>query len=82
VNSLNNVGAMPEFLNGEYRASNEIVDTSTIESLAPYEHAAATVPIGRETRDYRLTIESYLWAPLTIKAIEWQGQLFYRARRL
>jgi hypothetical protein len=83
VNDLNGVGSNGSaFVNGEYRAYNETTDTGSIASLAPYDHASASIPIGRETREYRLTLESYLWAPLTIKSVEWIGQLFYRARRL
>jgi hypothetical protein len=83
VNETNGVDANGlAFVNGEYRAYNEDLTTADIASLAPFEHANATIPVGRETREYRLTLQSYLWAPLTLKAIEWMGQLLYRSRRL
>jgi hypothetical protein len=85
INDLNGVNANgASFVNGEYRAYNEILPAAygTILSLPTFEHASASVPVGRETREYRLTLQSYLWAPLTIKAVEWQGQLMYRSRRL
>jgi hypothetical protein len=82
---LNGVDAAGvSFVNGEYRAYDETPaeDLADIESLPTYEHASASIPVGRETREYKLTLQSYLWAPLTIKAVEWLGQLLYRARRL
>lgn len=49
--------------------------------LYPVETVKVGIPVGRETRHYRLTIGSALWAPLTIAAVEWTGQYFNNARR-
>lgn len=49
--------------------------------LAPVETVYATLPIGRETQEYRLTLGSVLWAPLTIAALEWTGQYFNNTGR-
>jgi hypothetical protein len=70
------------FVNGQMRAYNETEDLTSVPALPPFPHATAIIPVGRETRDYRLTLQSYLWTPLTIKAVEWVGQLLYRNRRL
>lgn len=39
-----------------------------------------TVFIGRETREYNLTLSSITWLPLTITNIEWNGQLWSNRR--
>lgn len=39
------------------------------------------IPIGKETRDYTLTMTSRTWLPFTITAIEWTGQFFNRTQR-
>jgi hypothetical protein len=83
VTGLNDVlGGNGSFVNGQHTSSLAPSDTAAISSLAPFVHASATVPVGRETREYRLTLQSYLWAPLTFKNIEWAGQFLYRARRM
>lgn len=43
--------------------------------------ASVTVPVMKEARDYRLKLKSRNWLPLTISAIEWQGQFFTSRRR-
>lgn len=40
-----------------------------------------SVPIGRETREYTLTLKARRWFPLTITAVEWVGQFFNRVQR-
>lgn len=50
--------------------------------LNPVETVKLTVPVGRQTKDYRLTMGSVLWAPLTIAAVEWTGQYFNNTRRV
>lgn len=42
--------------------------------------ASVTIPVMKESRDYRLRITSRNWLPLTIASIEWQGQ-FFTSRR-
>lgn len=48
------------------------------EPVADGEHA---IPIGRETREYAITVSARKWHPLTITAIEWVGQFFNRVQR-
>lgn len=71
-----------EFTNGRITLSDVSQGTGIIVDAAPYEAAELVVPIGHEARDYRLTIGSYLWAPLTIADAEWTGQYFNRTRRV
>ena len=40
-----------------------------------------SVGVGRESREYTLTLKSKLWYPLTITGIEWLGQSFNRTPR-
>lgn len=40
-----------------------------------------SVPIGRETREYRLRLSALLWYPLTLIGIEWVGQSYNRTPR-
>lgn len=40
-----------------------------------------SVGVGRETREYTMTLKSKLWHPLTITGIEWIGQSFNRTPR-
>ncbi len=49
--------------------------------LYPVETVRTTVPIGRESRGYRLTLGSVLWSPLTVAGLEWTGQYFNNTRR-
>ena len=71
-----------EFSNGRISLSDVCQGTGVIVDAAPYENAELVVPIGREARDYRLTLGAYLWAPLTIASAEWTGQYFNRTRRV
>jgi hypothetical protein len=45
------------------------------------ETVLASLPIGRNNEEYRLTLGSVLWAPLTIAGLEWTGQYFNNTRR-
>jgi hypothetical protein len=49
--------------------------------LYPVETVLASLPIGRNNEEYRLTLGSVLWAPLTIAGLEWTGQYFNNTRR-
>ncbi len=49
--------------------------------LYPVETVNLSAPIGRNNEEYRLTIGSALWAPLTIAGLEWTGQYFNNTRR-
>jgi hypothetical protein len=42
----------------------------------PVVNGTAQAFIGRETRDYRATVSSVNWLPLSIKGVEWVGQVF------
>lgn len=70
------------FTSGIISMSDVCQGTGVITDAAPYETATLTVPVGREARDYRLTVGTYLWAPLTITTVEWVGQYFNRTRRV
>ena len=41
-----------------------------------------SLPLGGETRDLRYWINTETWLPLRITGIEWNGQSFYRVRRV
>lgn len=40
-----------------------------------------TIPIGKETRQYELTIKARKWFPLTVTGLAWIGQWFNRTQR-
>jgi hypothetical protein len=42
----------------------------------PLYSGTLSIPIGRETREYTLTLHAKTWLPCTITAIEWTGQYF------
>lgn len=58
-----------------------IGDPNNILGRVPITDAQWPVPVGREIRDYRLTIKARLWHPLTITLLEWVGQAFNRTQR-
>lgn len=49
----------------------------------PLNLATSSVPIfiGRESREYRLSLWAQDWRPFTLTTVEWTGQYFYNARR-
>lgn len=53
-------------------------DVVGVEPVATGQHS---VPVGREVREYTLTITARRWYPLTITAVEWVGQFFNRVQR-
>lgn len=71
------------------RGFREVVDHSAYTSngassqigVIPVTTGVSTVPIGRECREYDLTISSKKWMPFTITGIEWIGQTFNRTPR-
>lgn len=71
-----------EFTTGTISMSDVSTDTGLVVDAVPFERADFTIPIGREARDYRLTLGTRLWAPLTIVGAEWTGQYFNRTRRV
>jgi hypothetical protein len=56
-------------------------DPNNILGRVPITDAQWPVPVGREIRDYRLTLKARLWHPLTITLLEWVGQAFNRTQR-
>jgi hypothetical protein len=47
----------------------------------PVSSGTYTVAVGRETREYRLRLQSHDWKPFTISGIEWIGQAYNRTPR-
>lgn len=58
-----------------------IIGGTNILGVEPITTGQQSIPVGRETRDYSLTISSRKWCPLNITAIEWSGQFFNRTQR-
>lgn len=56
-------------------------DPSNIIGVEPITSAQYAIPIGRETRQYTLTIAARRWYPFTATALEWTGQFFNRVQR-
>ena len=49
--------------------------------IEPVASGQYTVPVGRETRQFRLRLKARRWYPFTLTALEWTGQFFNRVRR-
>ena len=49
--------------------------------IEPISDGQVNIPIGRETRQYKLRIAARRWYPFTLTAIEWTGQFFNRVQR-
>lgn len=47
----------------------------------PTESGRTSVFIGRDSREYSLTLAANNWRPLTLTSIQWEGQWFYNIRR-
>jgi hypothetical protein len=75
-----------DFTNGVLTLADQIdFDPETVVDVSntgAYERSTFRVPIGRETREYRLTLGTYLWTPMNPTTVEWNGQFFNRTRRL
>ena len=56
-------------------------DPVNLLGIEPVSTGQHSIPVGRETRDYSLTISARKWGPLNITAIEWGGQFFNRVQR-
>jgi hypothetical protein len=57
-------------------ASNNLLDEQ------PLSTGSVPVFIGREVREFDLTIEAKDWLPMTVTGLEWTGQFFYNPRRV
>lgn len=60
------------------RVMGALVNVIGREPVSDYQQS---IPIGRETREYKLTIRSRTWLPFTLTSLEWVGQLFNRTQR-
>ena len=56
-------------------------DPTNVIGVEPISTGQHNIPIGRETRQYELTIKARRWYPFTVTAIEWVGQFFNRVQR-
>ena len=60
------------------RVMGALVNVVGREPVSDYQQS---IPVGRETREYKLTIRSRTWLPFTLTSLEWVGQLFNRTQR-
>lgn len=58
-----------------------ILGTSTSTVTVPLTTASRPVFIGKESREYTLTLKALDWKPFTITSIEWTGQYFTDTNR-
>jgi hypothetical protein len=56
-------------------------DDNNIIGREPVTGGQQSVPIGKETREYTLTLRARQWFPFTLTALEWVGQFFNRTQR-
>lgn len=56
-------------------------DPTNVIGIEPISTGQHNVPVGRETRQYVLTLMGRKWFPLTVTALEWVGQFFNRTQR-
>lgn len=56
-------------------------DANNLVGVEPISTGQYSIPVGRETRQFSLTISARRWFPLTITALEWSGQFFNRVQR-
>jgi hypothetical protein len=56
--------------------------TELVTELAPYAKAESMIPVAATADDYTLSIGAVLWAPLTVKTVEFTGHYFNRTRRV
>lgn len=56
-------------------------DINNIVGTEPVTDTLQSFPIGRETREYTLTLRARDWMPFTLTALEWVGQFFNRPQR-
>ena len=56
-------------------------DPENVIGIEPVSTGQHTVPVGREARQFELTVKARKWYPLTVTALEWSGQFFNRVQR-
>lgn len=62
--------------NGYILATNSVVGTQPI-----IDNGKITAWINKDGKEFKYTVRSNKWLPVTIKAIEWTGQFFFNAGR-
>jgi hypothetical protein len=50
--------------------------------VQPVSRGSVPVIVGREIREYALTLRAKDWYPMTVTGIEWTGQYFYNTKRV
>lgn len=56
--------------------------TDVVITTAPRRKARLTVPVAEDANSYTATLATYLWTPLSITGVEFDGQFFQQTRRL
>lgn len=56
-------------------------DPTNVVGIEPISTGQHNIPVGRETRQFQLTIKARRWYPFTVTALEWSGQFFNRVQR-
>ncbi|MGJ8863393.1 hypothetical protein ABFP36_23710, partial [Salmonella enterica subsp. enterica serovar Kentucky] len=49
---------------------------------APILYTSVRVPVGKEVREFKVTLSAMTWLPFGIASIEWTGHWFNNARRV
>jgi hypothetical protein len=57
-------------------------DADNIIGREPVTTGQTSITVGREARDYRLTIKARRWFPLNVTVLDWVGQFFNRTQRI
>lgn len=56
-------------------------DPDNLVGIEPISTGQHSLPVGREARQFDLTISARRWFPFTVTALEWSGQFFNRVNR-
>lgn len=57
-------------------------DSDNLIGVQPLPTTTWGITVGREAREYSLTLKAHQWMPFTITALSWTGQLFLRTRQV
>lgn len=69
-------------MSSDYTFNSRILGSiSNLIGIVPITSSIHTVGIGRETREYNITLSALKWYPLSVVGIEWTGQSFNRTPR-
>lgn len=55
--------------------------TDNLIGVQPVSTGRLPVFVGRDSREYSMTLGANSWMPLTITSVQWEGQWFYNVRR-